>query len=151
MSYETWIIEGRGVRLTDVETSVERVEKLLEMEPEIRETVHAQIREQIGDPKAPTSLEDYEAYEFEEAGYSTGIGAILVAIIKKREGYELSVVDDFDGNQFLIFEKTYPWLMTSRCETGLTKGGLDEAISRYIKILTDKEIEVEYQRAENGG
>lgn len=151
MSYESWVIEGRGICLNDIDTSVERVEKLLELEPELQKEVHAKIRIGTGDEKAPVSLEDYRHYEWEEAGFASGLGAILIAIVHKREGFELSAADDFNGKTYVIYEKSYPWLMTGRGEKLLTKEGIDVTFKRYAGILTDKEIEVEYQRAENGG
>ena len=44
MSYHTWSVDGYGICTSDIETTKERVEKLLQLAPKFNDVIHTQFK-----------------------------------------------------------------------------------------------------------
>lgn len=145
MSYSTWHTYGYGICVDHIkECSVERLEKLLSMAPEYQKDLHAWLEEcEITEP----TLDDY--LDFDQ-NYNLGLAAILKDIIREAENIELTACDDFNCREYLIYEASYPWHF-SKTKILPSEKAAKELFRKYISILTDEPIIIEYQGVENGG
>ena len=145
MSYATWHNYGFGVCTDEIPMAdVDRLQNLLALAPEL----HAEIKEWLAEREiADPTWDDY--MEFDE-DYHLGIATILQRVIEEAEGIEMTSCSDYDSTAYLIYSPRYPWDL-SFADSNLTEDRLREIISKYVGILTDKEIAVNYQEVENGG
>ena len=83
----------------------------------------------------------------------SGLSSILYEVIKEVEEIELFVCSDFDGKDYLIYPPVYPWGVKnlSKKEQSLTEEQLVELYAKYLHIVTDEDLIVEYQSVANGG
>ena len=147
MSYHTWHTYGYGVKVDDIKTTPERLLNLAATKPELLEKVKTYLSEMLGEYKvAELSLEDFDEFDDVICGKS-GIGAILFYAIDE---FQADYVDDFDGNAYVLFPERYPWIMSDK-EKALTENDVREIFEKYIKILTDEPVEIDYHSVENGG
>ena len=145
MSYSTWHNYGYGICTSDLKIdSVERIEELLAHAPEYRKEIHDWFED--CDNTKPT-LDDYLDFDQD---YSNGIAAILQAVIKEATGIEFSACDDINCMRYLIYMPSYPWYMTDRDRT-VTQDELDEVLKKYVSIVSDTKLDIDFQAAENGG
>ena len=82
--------------------------------------------------------------------FMLGLATILKEVISEAEGVSFTACDDFNGTDYLIYEPTYPWNM-GELEYSLSEGRVKETLQKYVSILTDKAIDIDYQSIENGG
>ena len=145
MSYNTWHEYGYGICTDEIGTvPAERLQALIHMAPEIEKEVAAWLRfNEIDKPEVC----DYFKFDTENYG---GYATILQRVIKENENLELLYCDDFDGKDYLIFPPVYPWFMKEN-EKGVTEEHLVAIFTKYIVVLTDKPITVDYQSVGNGG
>ena len=145
MSYSTWHIYGYGICVDHIKgCSVERLENLLSMAPEYQKDLHEWLEEcEITDP----SYEDY--LEFDQ-DYNLGLATILKEVIREAEQIELTACDDFDCRKYLVYEAGYPWYF-NKAKVLPTEEAAEELFRKYISVLTDDPIIIEYQGVENGG
>lgn len=145
MSYNTWHNYGYGICVDHIKVdSIERMETLLTHAPSYRQEIHKWFKD--CEIKEPT-MDDY--MEFDE-DYCYGLATILKEVIQEAEGIEFFACDDFDGIKFLIYEPLYPWQMTEK-DLGMTQEKIEKIFQKYISILTDEAITIEYQGVGNGG
>lgn len=147
MSYSTWHNYGYGIYTSDlIIDSVERIEELMSHAPEYRKEIHEWFED--CDNTAPT-VDDYLDFDQD---YNNGIAAILQEVIKEATGIEFTACDNFDCMRYLIYiyMPSYSWYMTERDRT-VTQEELDEVLKKYVSIVTDSKIEIDYQEVENGG
>lgn len=145
MSYTTWHTYGYGICTDEITTKdVKRLEDLLELAPDYCE--HLQDILQYCGIENPT-WEDY----IEADGFCTcGLPSILGEVIAEAEGVELELCDDFEGRSFLLYCPRYPWNLSVK-DSKLTEDGCRELFEKYIRILTDEKVDIDYQSVENGG
>jgi len=145
MSYSTWHNYGYGICTSDLRVdSVERIEELLSHAPEYRKEIHDWFED--CDNTKPT-LDDYLDFDQD---YNNGIAAILQAVIKEATGIEFAACDNFDCMRYLIYMPSYPWNMTERDRT-VTQEELDEVLKKYVSIISDSKLDIDFQEVENGG
>lgn len=145
MSYQMWINYGYGICVDDIkECSVERLEKLLALAPELQ----TRMQDWLAKNNVTTPCwEDYMSYDRD---YYLGLAVILQEAIQEIEGIELTACDDFDSADYLIYQPMYPWNLSDR-DRGLTEESLREMFNRYVAVLTDEPVPVDHQSVENGG
>ena len=145
MSYSTWHNYGYGICTSDLKIdSVKRIKALLKYAPKYRKEIRDWFTEcEISKP----TVDDYLDFDQE---YHNGIAAILQAVIKEATGIEFSACDNFDCMRYLIYMPSYPWNMTER-DKSITKDELDEALKKYVSIVTDSKLDIDFQEIENGG
>ena len=145
MSYDIWHNYGYGICVDDIgEENIERLQTLLLQAPEVKAKIESWLTERK--IKAP-SWDDY--MEFDQ-DYHLGLATILSEVIAEAEGINLTACDDYNGNVYLLYKPMYPWQM-SNMDCGQTEEKIVGIFRRYINILTDTPIEIDYQEVENGG
>lgn len=142
----SWNIYGYGIKVSDIETeSVEQLEKLLDMVPKY----HAKIKEWFAECEIDKPT--YSDYLDADIKYSLGLASILKNVILEAEGIEFTACEDYDCNQYLVFEPTYPWdTWNNRGKCPLTEELIREILSKYVSVLSNEEIEVNYRSVANG-
>ena len=73
-----------------------------------------------------------------------------IAVIEEAEGITLTACNDCEGRKYLLYQPCYPWQLSDNTRE-LTQERLDTLFRKYVKMLTDEEVEVSYQEVENGG
>lgn len=145
MGYSIWNTNGYGVCVENLDFTIESLEKLISRAPEFEDEIKAYFKES-GITK-PT-LDDYLDYDEE---YQGGIAYILKRTISEAENIEFSYAENCNNEWYLLFCPSYPWYMISKEESRLTEKTVKEIIKKYITILSDKEVEFDYQCVVNGG
>lgn len=145
MSYETWHTYGYGICVSDIaEVPVERLQTLLALAPVFNTKVQEWLKEcEISAP----FFEDY--LEFDQ-DYRLGLATILREVILEAENVDLNACDDFDGKDYLLYGACYPWSYGTQ-KVLMTEEAVEELFRKYLSILTDEPIEIDYQSVENGG
>lgn len=145
MSYSTWSTNGYGVCVQNLDFTLDRLEKLISRAPEFE----SEIKKYFNDEGiVKPTIDDYLEYDDD---YSGGIAFILKRVIKEAENIELCYADDFNCDWYLLLEASYPWYHVSSEEKNLTEKTIKEIMKKYIAILSDKEVEFDYQCVQNGG
>ena len=146
MSYHTWHDYGYGICTDGIEssTTVERIETLLSHAPEFRDVIYSWFK--VAEIEEPT-VEDFADYDED---YRHGMAFLLKEVIKEAEGVEFTSCENFNCERFLIYTPRYPWEITVK-DLSLTKEKIEEILKKYVSILTDEKIDIEYQEVENGG
>lgn len=145
MSYRTWHNYGYGICVDDIKTqNVSRLQALLELAPEFKAKIEGWLSEsEVEEP----SWDDYMKFDQD---FYLGLATILKGVIEGAEGIDLTACDNYDSVAYLLYQPMYPWNMDSY-DRGLTEEKAAEIFRRYISILTDDPIDIDYQEVENGG
>lgn len=145
MSYHTWSVDGFGFCSSDIHTTPERIRRLLLSAPKIDK----RVRDDMFARKifAPT-IDDYIEYDQDEY---TGLGYFLIEVICEVEQIRLIAADNFNSDTYVLYCPSYPWEDLLEGEIDLTKEKLSKIFLKYIRMLTDEEINISFQSVENGG
>lgn len=145
MSYHTWHNYGYGICTDKLETAdVSRIQALLRCAPEYEKTVNKLLLERgITDPEP----DDYLELEINSC---CGMASILQDVILEAEGLIFIACDDYNSNNYLLYMPSYPWHLQAN-ERGLTEEAVRQIFAKYVSILSDEVLEVDYQSVENGG
>ena len=73
-----------------------------------------------------------------------------IEVILEAENVRLEACDSFEGKDYLLFCPDYPWNRNNQKQL-MTEEAVDELFRKYIPVLTDIPIEIDYQSVENGG
>lgn len=140
---ETWPdIYGYGICTSGIQTEdVKKLEAVLALAPAYNECLQEYFKErEIAEPS-------WDDYMDTDVDHGLGLPSILGEVIEEAEGIGLTPCDDCDGATFLLYEPKYPWHLPY-AEKDLTEDKLREIFEKYVRILTDEEIEVEYHSIE---
>lgn len=145
MSYISWHTYGYGICVSDIkEQSLERLQKLISMAPKFRKKIQGWLEDcEITDP----AYEDY--LEFDQ-DYMLGLATILKEVILETEDIDLVACNSYDDTEYLLYAPEYPWNQGSHRRL-MTEEAVEALFQKYVSILTDEAIEVDYQSVENGG
>lgn len=147
MSYTTWHNYGYGIRTDAIETTPERIEQMLALAPKYAAKIHASFADcEIAVPTVDDYIET--AGEF-DCGYC-GMASLMKGVIEEAECIKLIACDDCGCRNFLIYPPRYPWRITEKDMT-LTEEGLRQIFAKYVNILTEQVLDVDYQEVEKGG
>lgn len=142
---QTWTLNGYGVKISDIPITadtVARIEELLFMAPLTKSKIHKHFTEAgITGPE----LEDY----FEYGSETLGLAILLKEVIEEIEHIPLGACDDFGCESYLLYCPSYPWEITEY-EKGLTEEGLNSMFAKYINMLTNENLDINYYTVENG-
>lgn len=145
MSYSTWHTYGYGVCVSEIkEPSVDRLQSLISMAPVYQQN----IQEWFSD--CGISEPTYEDYMEFDQDFRLGLATILKEVISEAENIELEACDSYDGRTYLLYCPEYPWNQTGRKQL-TTEDAATELFQKYISVLTDEPINMDYQSVENGG
>lgn len=138
-----WSVNGYGICTDSIETTTEKMNTLLRTAPLFEFYLKGELAEKgVETPE----LDDY--LDFEIKDFDSGYSAILREVIKEAEDIELCVVNDCNGNDWLLFCPIYPWNNATDAEKNLTEEKMEDIFRKYVSILTDLPIEVDYVSAE---
>ena len=145
MSYQTWHNYGYGINVSAIpDASVEQMNALLNHAPKFKAEVGKWFaKHEITEPV----YEDYLEYD---DVCMCGLAAILSEVIEEAEGVVFSACSDIEGDQYLIYQPSYPWNLPE-AEAALTEERIGEILMKYVAILMDEPIEIDYHSVENGG
>lgn len=145
MSYNTWHTYGYGICVSDIgEPPVERIQNLLAMAPMFQKDIQGWLDEcGITDPDS----DDYMEYDQD---FMLGFATILKKVILEAENVELEACDNSGGKDYLLFVPDYPWNQKNRKRLE-TEDEVTALFQKYISVLTDEPIVIDYQSIENGG
>lgn len=147
MSYESWHTYGYGICVSDIEAEkpdVKRLQSLLSLAPKLNKRIEQWLREdEIYYP-------EYEDYMEFDQDYMLGLSYLLKEVILEAEAVEFTACDDFYGHTFLVYEPRYPW-QTGEKERSMQESDIHAIFQKYVSVLTDKPIGIDYQVVENGG
>lgn len=153
MSYESWHNYGYGICVDDISTNKYKVFDLIHLAPKFEKEFY-EWAEDYREDEDPENIKEVitmdDIYEYEDNYCECGLAPIIAAVIKECEDVELLCCSDYNCYHYLIFSVTYPWSMTEK-EKNMTEEDVRLLIAKYVNILTDKEIDVDYQSVENGG
>ena len=145
MSYHTYSIDGFGFSVDEINTNILRLRRLLNLAPEFNKQIDKYFKEcEVTKPE----LDDYLEYDQD---CMSGLAYILQEVICEAEDINLIIADDFDGEWFVLLCPSYPWEEISEKQKSLTTEKTTEIFKKYISILTDSPVRIEYQSVENGG
>ena len=141
MSMKTDIYYGYGIITSKIKIKdVERLKELIHRLPCYEEDVEAYFKaENIQEP----TIEDYLSYLEDD----NGVAGMLETLVYKEEGISLCVCSDDNGDYYLLYPETYPWHLVA-LDLSLNEEKLKAIFQKYVALLTDEPIEIDYQRCE---
>lgn len=144
MGYETWHNYGYGICVSELcDIPVERLGALLHCAPHFASKVQDWLNQRGID--AP-SYSDYMAYD---QLFMLGLATFLAEVIEEAEHLLFTACDSHDGDEYLVYMPSYPWNLREH-ERDLTEERIQEILSRYVSILSDKPLTIAYRSIENG-
>ena len=149
MSYHTWTTYGYGFCVDDIDTTPERLLKLAEMNPEVLEDVREYLDDIFDGEEYKDEDLTLEDFDDLEGGYcERGVTYVLLHVIEN----ELSLIyaDDYNGTPYILYGPHYPWSMPHK-EKNLSEEDVTKIFAKYINVLTDQDVDIDYQSVENGG
>ena len=155
MSYNTWHDYGYRICTDDLkeEISLVKLMKLIQLAPNLYEKVKEYI-DTYYDGQITKTYDILESY-VEDCGENNygGLAEIMYEVIKEVEGIELYVCTDFDDAAYLIYPLIYPWQLKNMSdkENNLTEEDLCKLYAKYLHVVTDENLVVEYKSVKNGG
>lgn len=147
MSYNKWITYGYGICVDDIKTTPEKLLKLAAMQPGTLENVREYLNQihPEGYEDADLTLEDFDDLEGDYC--ERGVVYILNDVIRE---IPITYADDYNGSNYLLYSVTYPWCMSEN-EKNLREKDIEYIFKKYVQILTDEPIEINYYDVENDG
>lgn len=152
MSYKTWHTYGYGICVDDIEEiEPARLQELIDMEPALSFDFYKLFKEWKEDDEDfdPNDIDTYIKAADDLFDYG-GISGIICHVMSKVEGINFIYCDDYDATNYVLFCPRYSWNMTEK-EKMLTADELNNIFGKYINILTDQTVNVNYYDVENGG
>lgn len=145
MSYSTWHTYGYGVCVSEIkEPPVDLLQNLISMAP----VYQRKIQEWLDD--CEISEPTYEDYMEFDQDFGLGLATILKEVISEAENIELEACDSYDEKTYLLYCPEYPWNQAGRKQL-TTEDAAIELFQKYVSVLTDEPIDIDYQSVENGG
>lgn len=148
MSYHTWSTDGFGFCVDNIKTTPERILKLAALNEKTLCDLREYLSEFYEDGYKDKDLTMDDFSDFEGNYGERGLATILREVI--NEEIPIVFADDFDGLDFILYCPSYPWTLQEK-EKNLTKEDVKKILIKYIKILTDEPVEIDYYSVENGG
>lgn len=152
MSYQSWHAYGLGIRCEDIKTNLDRLKAMLSLAPKTNFAIRRYLEREgfnsvPGDSGKIPTWDDYMAYD---ENFDLGLATILAEVMAECEDVRFSAVDDAEGNTYVVYSQSYPWRMSDK-EKNLSEHAVWEMIQKYVRMLTDADVAVEYQEIKNGG
>lgn len=145
MSYHCWTTNGYGFCVDDIHTTPKRLMELAEMNEKVLRRVEEYLNEEHpGWTIESLNMEDFNNLEG-DCG-ATGLAHVLYEIIN----LSVSVALDFGNRHYILYEPSYPWSIPDG-EENLTEEDVLRIFRKYISVVTDDDIFIDYQSVENGG
>lgn len=142
------ITYGHGICTDNIHTTIDKIKTLLAMAPRAYDLCVDAFKDAEED--GITTVDEFADYigqgwdEYEEAGLAT----ILAVVINEREGIKLLPTMDCAGFSYLVMPERLPWNF-NHADKNLTEDGLNNIIGKYVRMLTDEDIEIKYWHIES--
>lgn len=152
MSYQVWSTDGYGFCVDHIHTSPRRVMALAATNAETLKYVHKYLDDYMEEEHCISNWEvdDLQMSDFndlcDDCGCARGVAYILSDVIK----YPVIIVDNFEGEQYILLCPEFPWYMPKEMQ-GVTEKDIRDEFQRCISVLTDEDIYIDYQSVPNGG
>lgn len=145
MSYHCWTTDGYGFCVDDIHTTPKRLMELAAMNERVLHRVEAYLDEYYpGWTIESLDMEDFNDLEG-DCG-ERGLAYVLYEVID----LSVTVTSDFDGRYYILYEPSYPWRIPEG-EEYLIEEDVLRIFRKYISVVTDEDIFIDYQSVENGG
>lgn len=151
MSYHYWTVDGFGFCVDDIDydkLTIEHILKLASMDEKLFQKVRNyldEICEEHDITYDELTIDDFDELEGEYG--DRGLAHIFLNVIKE---IHIVFTDDYDGVPYILYVPKYPWSMKEE-EKNITKEDVIAIFEKYIKILTDIPVKLDYYCVENGG
>ena len=147
VSYHYWTTNGFGFCVDDIHTTPKRLMELAAMNEEVLRRVEEYLNEEHpGWTIESLNMEDFNDLE---GNYGeTGLAHVLYKVIFAE--LDVTVASDFDNKYYILYEPSYPWNMPKN-EENLTSDDVFKVFWKYISVVTDEYIFIDYRSVENGG
>ena len=140
-------IYGHGICTDDIKTSIDKIKTLIAMAPNAQDM----LKDAYADAEEDEITDVEEWAEFMGQGWSdheeAGLATILAIVINELEGIHLLATTDSQCVGYLVMREKLPWHQTYR-EKNLTEESLNNIFHKYVSVLTDKPITIEYKDIE---
>lgn len=148
---ESWHDYGFGICTSNLkeEISLPGLMELISQAPELKERVNTFMNNECGGAFKDSYdiltsyVEQYGIYDF------GGLAEILYEVIKEVEEIDLLLCTDSGGKTYLIYTPSYPWTPKTEKEKELTEEKLENMFRKYLRIVTDEHLPVDYKSVEN--
>lgn len=153
MSYQSWHNYGYGISIDDIETDFLKIEKLISLAPKFNSEFEESLKlwADVDDVCDTSNINMDNLYEIlYDMDLTYGLADVLAKVIEEVEGIRLVACDDYDSIDYLIFPTGLPWDFNDK-ERHMTEKSVEELFRKYVGILSEKEIHIEWQSVENGG
>ena len=150
MSYRTWHTYGIGICVDDIKTTPERVLKLASLDDSVLFDVQNYLNERFDGNYEDEELTIDDFCDFEGMFCDRGVTCILLEVMNSVEKIPFIYADSFDCFDYILYCPAYPWNLMEN-EIGLTREKLEEIFKKYISILTDDPVVIDWREVENGG
>jgi len=151
MSCHCWTIDGYGICTEGIVTTKERLLDFVRNAPNFEK----KFTQWLDDAYSEEELKEMEVHEiideYEDDRGENGLAPIMRDVINEAEDIMLTSCSGFDGDHYLLIEPSYPWSELSEKEKSLAKEAAGAIFRKYVKMLTDKDVEASYWSVENGG
>lgn len=147
MSYHCWTTDGCGFCVDNIHTTPKRLMELAAM----NEKVLRRVEEYLNEEHPGWTIESLNMEDFNDLeGYygETGLAYVLYKVIFAE--LAVTVTSDFDNRYYILYEPSYPWSIPDG-EENLTEEDVLRIFRKYISVVTDEYIFIDYQSVENGG
>lgn len=145
VSYHYWTTDGFGFCVDDIHTTPKRLMELAAMNKKVLRRVEEYLNEEHpGWTIESLNMEDFNDLEG-DCG-ETGLAYVLYEIIN----LSVSVALDFGNRHYILYKPSYPWSIPDG-EENLTEEDVLRIFRKYISVVTDDDIFIDYQSVENGG
>lgn len=156
MSQQTWVNYGYGVKASDIQTDMHRLFAFIDLAPNFKKEYYEWLEDNYPAEEvdkdtpiwAKLSMDDVLDYEDSQGNY--GIASIFYNVIKELEKIDIYATSDYDGETYVMYPPAYPWQFREE-EYKYTEDFFRGLFKKYISILTEEEIEVDYCAVINCG
>ena len=145
MGYQTFITHGYGICVDNIETTPDRLLHLASLKVDVFKEVR-DFLDEIFDGNyndEDLTMEDFDDLQGDYG--ETGLAYVLYHVIDELE---LCVEQDYNGTWYLLFVATYPWYLKEH-EKAYSEEDVANVFRKYIQILTNKAIDIDYYSVEN--
>ena len=140
-------IYGHGICTDDIKTSIDKIKTLIAMAPNTQDM----LKDAYADAEADEITDVNEWAEYMGQGWSdheeAGLATILAVVINELEGIHLLATTDSQAIAYLVMQEKLPWQYSYR-EKQLTEEALNDMFKKYVNVLTDTPITIEYKHIE---
>lgn len=144
MSYRCWTVNGFGVCIDDIKTTPARVLELARLKN------MDEVTEYLDDGRPGWTESDLSMDDFNDLCGDYGEYGVAYVLLNAIDEIDISYANDYCGVQYVLFEPTYPWYMSQKTAK-ITEEDVINVMRKYISILTDDEVAIDYYSVENGG